>query len=60
MEAGYYFLVDSEIWPNLILQAKNKNIPLGLINARITQKTFKRWMILKIPQRNYLIFLICV
>ena len=41
------FLVDSEIWPNLILQAKNKNIPLGLINARITQKTFKRWMIFK-------------
>ncbi len=41
------FLVDSEIWPNLILQAKNKNIPIGLINARITEKTFKRWMIFK-------------
>ena len=37
------FLVDSEIWPNLILSAKKYQIPLALINARITSKTFKRW-----------------
>ena len=37
------FLVDSEIWPNLILSAKKDQIPLALINARITSKTFKRW-----------------
>ncbi len=37
------FLVDSEIWPNLILLASKKKIPLGLINARITNKTFKKW-----------------
>ena len=37
------FLVDSEIWPNLILLAKKNKIPLVLINARITNKTFKRW-----------------
>ena len=40
------FLVDSEIWPNLILVAKKNGIPLSLLNARITSKTFKRWMIL--------------
>ena len=40
------FLVDSEIWPNLILVAKKNGIPLSLLNARITTKTFKRWMIL--------------
>lgn len=38
------FLVDSEIWPNLIIEANSKNIPLALLNARITSKTFKRWM----------------
>ena len=38
------FLVDSEIWPNLIFYAKKKQIPLALINGRITFKTFKRWM----------------
>ena len=35
--------IDSEIWPNLILQIKKKNIPLLLVNARITKKTFLRW-----------------
>ena len=39
--------VDSEIWPNLILQNKKRNIPLILINARITKKSFNRWKIFK-------------
>lgn len=39
------FLVDSEIWPNLILKAKEKKIPIALINARITKKSFERWSI---------------
>ena len=33
-------LVDSEIWPNLILTAKKNKIPLALINARLTKKNF--------------------
>ena len=32
--------VDSEIWPNFILEIKKKNIPLILLNGRITKKTF--------------------
>ncbi len=39
------FLVDSEIWPNLILKAKERKIPIALINARFTSKSFKRWML---------------
>ena len=38
--------IDSEIWPNLILQIKERKIPLLLINARITKKTFLRWKLL--------------
>ena len=37
------FLVDSEIWPNLIISAKKRKIQIALINARISDKTFKRW-----------------
>ncbi len=37
------FLVDSEIWPNLIFLARKRGIPLSIINARITKKTFNRW-----------------
>ena len=39
------FLVDSEIWPNLILTSKENKIPLCVINTRLTKKSFKRWML---------------
>jgi 3-deoxy-D-manno-octulosonic-acid transferase len=39
--------IDSEIWPNLIFQINGRKIPLLLLNARITQKTFNRWRLLK-------------
>jgi len=48
------FLVDSEIWPNLILKCHKKNILLSIINARITAKTFKKWM--KFPKTAKKIF----
>tara|TARA_B100000780_G_scaffold273193_1_gene236428 strand:+ start:979 stop:2226 length:1248 start_codon:yes stop_codon:yes gene_type:complete len=35
--------IDSEIWPNMIQNIKKKQISLILINARITQKSFKKW-----------------
>ncbi|WP_440922727.1 3-deoxy-D-manno-octulosonic acid transferase [Candidatus Pelagibacter sp.] len=38
------FFVDSEIWPNTINNLFEKNIPIILLNGRITKKTFNRWM----------------
>tara|TARA_B100000470_G_C19775274_1_gene385012 strand:+ start:72 stop:1316 length:1245 start_codon:yes stop_codon:yes gene_type:complete len=37
------FFIDSEIWPNMVLKIKEKNIPLILLNARITKKSFQKW-----------------
>jgi len=37
------FFIDSEIWPNMVLKIKEKNIPLVLLNARITKKSFQKW-----------------
>ena len=37
------FFIDSEIWPNMVLIIKEKNIPLVLLNARITKKSFQKW-----------------
>lgn len=37
------FFVDSEIWPNLIYNLKDNNIPIAIINGRLTKKTYKRW-----------------
>jgi len=38
--------VESEIWPNIIFETKNMNIPLVILNGRMTLKTFKRWSLL--------------
>jgi len=35
--------IDSEIWPNIITNIKKEGIPLLLLNARITKKSFKKW-----------------
>ncbi len=35
--------IDSEIWPNMYKNLNNNKIPIVLLNARITKKTFKRW-----------------
>ena len=39
--------VDSEIWPSMYKNIYDKKIPLILLNARLTKKTFKRWMKIK-------------
>ena len=44
--------IDSEIWPNMILNIKKKKIPLILLNARITNKSFKKWKIFPTYARN--------
>ena len=36
--------IESEIWPCMFSDLKSKKIPLILLNARLTTKTFKRWM----------------
>ncbi len=35
--------IDSEIWPNMFKNLNKKNIPLILLNARITKRSFNRW-----------------
>ena len=39
--------IDSEIWPNMLLNIKKKSIPTILLNARITKKSFNRWKFFK-------------
>ncbi len=39
--------VDSEIWPYMFKNIDDKNIPLILLNARLSRKSFKNWMRIK-------------
>ena len=39
--------LESEIWPSMFTNLKKNNIPLILLNARITKKTFLRWLKIK-------------
>ncbi len=35
--------MESEIWPNTLLAAKERNIPTTVINGRLSERSFKRW-----------------
>ncbi len=39
--------IDSEIWPNMLINLNKKKIPVVLINARITKKSYERWIKIK-------------
>ena len=36
-------LVESDLWPNLILESAARNVPLILVNARLSNASFRRW-----------------
>lgn len=40
-DAGAF--IESEIWPNLVLAAQARGIPLALVNARMSPSTLRRW-----------------
>ncbi|XP_037407429.1 probable 3-deoxy-D-manno-octulosonic acid transferase, mitochondrial isoform X1 [Triticum dicoccoides] len=38
-------LMESELWPNLIMSAAEKGIAVALLNARMSLKSFNRWSV---------------
>jgi 3-deoxy-D-manno-octulosonic-acid transferase len=36
-------LVESDLWPNLILTGARRGVPLILVNGRLSERSFKRW-----------------
>ena len=48
------FFTDSELWPNQIFYAKKKNIPIILLNGRISKKSFSKWRLFKVTMHEIL------
>ena len=48
------FFTDSELWPNQIFYAKNNNIPIILLNGRISKKSFSKWKLFRVTMHEIL------
>jgi 3-deoxy-D-manno-octulosonic-acid transferase len=35
--------VESEFWPNLILETQQRGVPMALVNARLSERSFRGW-----------------
>lgn len=47
MEPEVVFLMESELWPELLEQARKRGVPVFLINARLSDRSFARYEKLK-------------
>jgi 3-deoxy-D-manno-octulosonic-acid transferase len=37
-------IAESDLWPNLILKSSERQVPLILINGRVSERSYKRWL----------------
>ncbi len=42
-----FIMVETELWPNFIREAKRRKIPLAVVNGRISSKSYKGYRIIK-------------
>lgn len=47
-------VTESEVWPNMVQACQTQKVPLFLINSRLTEKSYRRW--LKLPETAQKIF----
>jgi len=36
-------LVESDIWPNMMIEASRRSVPMIMINGRLSENSFRRW-----------------
>ncbi|MEX0830901.1 MAG: 3-deoxy-D-manno-octulosonic acid transferase [Nitrospirales bacterium] len=47
LNPGLFLLVESEIWPNLLTSLQQHQVPVCLVNGRISSRSFSRYRIVK-------------
>ncbi len=48
--------IESELWPNLMLETAGRSIPMALVNGRISERSYQRW---RLGQRSIKQLLSC-
>jgi len=48
------FWMESELWPNMLMEVKARNIPTVLVNARMSQRSMLAWRVFKRSARTVL------
>ena len=60
-EPELVIFVDSEIWPNYLVEIAKRKIPLVLLNGRITMKTFKKWkLVSRLSSKLFSLYDLCL
>lgn len=53
--------VESEFWPNLLYQTQKRRIPMILLNASLSDKSYRKWIYIKsFPEHFLNLFKICL
>ncbi len=53
-QPDFVLWIESELWPNMLASIKSREIPTILVNARLSDRSFKRWCFIKSSARNVL------
>ncbi|MGO3345098.1 MAG: 3-deoxy-D-manno-octulosonic acid transferase [Marinomonas sp.] len=43
IECGRLLIVETELWPNLLFEAKRKGLSIDVVNARLSERSFQRY-----------------
>jgi 3-deoxy-D-manno-octulosonic-acid transferase len=46
--------VESDLWPNRIIEASRRNVPMIMVNGRLSSRSFQRWGVLPAAITNLL------
>jgi len=54
IQPNVLLIAETELWPNLLRSCGKKGIPIVLFNGRISQKSFRRYLLFKFFFKKYL------
>jgi 3-deoxy-D-manno-octulosonic-acid transferase len=58
---GLAMFAESEIWPNMVMELDRREVPLVLVNGRLSERSFRRWTRLEASARALMTrFSLCI